>query len=313
MSEKTKEIMDSERDEAMVIDSESRKRKQEGGSSGVSPSLKKTNSLTDMQAYGASMSSRAASGSVLDSVAAAFQDQPFIDKITPSLRAIMQPLMTQAINDAVTNAVTKLEKDVIKPLKQHNDELRKHVKEQEQLIKEKDELLALKNVEITKLVETVDNLSFKLDDLEQYGRRSSLRLFNVPADPDLSCDEIVVNTVRNMLKVQISVDDIERAHRLGKPNTYGNCPIIVKFKSYQTKARVYSAKSQLKGNREKIFLTEDLTKMNHSIVVRLLELRSANQIHAFWTQDGKIYYKSTEDERPIRVRNISLLPDVKKR
>ena len=50
--------MDSEREEAMVIDNESRKRKQEGGSSGVSPSLKKTNSLTDIQAYGASMSSR---------------------------------------------------------------------------------------------------------------------------------------------------------------------------------------------------------------------------------------------------------------
>lgn len=173
--------------------------------------------------------------------------------------------------------------------------------------------MALKNVEIAKLVETVDNLSIKLDDLEQYGRRSSLRLFNVPADPDLSCDKIVVNTVKNMLKVPISVDDIERAHRLGKPNTHGNCPIIVKFKSYQTKARVYSAKSQLRGNREKIFLTEDLTKINHSTVVRLLELRSANQIYAFWTQDGKIYFKSTEEERPVRVRSISVLPDVKKR
>ena len=138
-------------------------------------------------------------------------------------------------------------------------------------------------------------------------------MFNVPADLGLSCDEIVVNTVRNMLKVSISVDDIERAHRLGKPNTHGNCPIIVKFKSYQTKARVYSAKSQLKGNREKILLTEDLTKINHSVVVRLLELPSPNQIHAFWTQDGKIYFKSTEEERPVRVRSISVLPDVKKR
>ena len=86
-----------------------------------------------------------------------------------------------------------------------------------------------------------------------------LPLFNVPADPGLLCDEIVVNPMRNMIKVPIFVDNIERAHRLWKPNTHGNCPIIVKFKSYQTKARVYSAKSKLKGNREKIFLTEDLT------------------------------------------------------
>ena len=78
----------------------------------------------------------------------------------------MQPLMTQAINDAVTNAVTKLERNVIKPLKQQNDELRKAALDKDQQIKKKDELLALKNVEIAKLVETVDNLSIKLDDLK---------------------------------------------------------------------------------------------------------------------------------------------------
>lgn len=83
------------------------------------------------------MSSRPAPGSLLDSVAAAFQDQPFIDKITPSLIASMQPLMTQAINDAVTNAVTKLERNIFKPLKQQTDELRKAALDKDQQIKEK--------------------------------------------------------------------------------------------------------------------------------------------------------------------------------
>ena len=82
--------------------------------------------------------------------------------------------MTQAMNYAVTNTVTKLERNVIKPLKQQNDELRKAALDKHQLIKEKDELSALKNVEISKLVETVDNLSIKLHDLEHYVRRSSL-------------------------------------------------------------------------------------------------------------------------------------------
>ena len=49
----------------------------------------------------------------------------------------MQPLMKQAIKDAVTNAVTKLEKNVTKPLKQQNDELRMDALDKEQLIEEK--------------------------------------------------------------------------------------------------------------------------------------------------------------------------------
>ena len=44
--------MDREREEAMVIDNGSRKRKQEGGFSVVSPSLKKTYSFTEVKLIG---------------------------------------------------------------------------------------------------------------------------------------------------------------------------------------------------------------------------------------------------------------------
>ena len=99
--------MDSERVD-MVIDNESKKRKQkELRLPRVSPTLKKKHSLSDIPRR------LTDTDSVLDSVAAAFQNQPFIDKVTPSLHIIKQPFITQAINEAVTIAVTKLEENVI--------------------------------------------------------------------------------------------------------------------------------------------------------------------------------------------------------
>ena len=82
--------------------------------------------------------------------------------------------------------------------------------------------------------------------------------------------------------------------------------MIVKFRYYKSKAAVCKAKSKLKNNPNKIFMTEDLTKTNHSIVQKLLQLRKAKQINGFWTQDAKIYLKvSADDDAPVRVNSLS--------
>ena len=111
------------------------------------------------------------------------------------------------------------------------------------------------------------------------------------------------------MEVPISENDIERCHFLGRPNAKGNRPIIVKFKSYKSKAAVFNAKNKLKKNPDKKFLTEDLTRKNHSIVQKLVELRKNGTIDSFWTNDGKISVKVFEISVPARVSSLS---DVKK-
>ena len=74
------------------------------------------------------------------------------------------------------------------------------------------------------------------------------------------------------MEVPISENGIERCHILGRPNAKGNRPIIVKFKSYKTKAAVFNAKNKRKKNPDKMFVTENLTSKNHSIVQKLVEL-----------------------------------------
>lgn len=283
----------------MEVDLESRKRKQDGGSSGVSPTLKKVNSTPDFRVNILPESQK--DTSFANDVASVFENQTFIDKVTPSLNVIMRPFISQAINEAVANAVTRLEKNVIKPLQEQNKTLRVKVKESEEILATKNELLAQKNEEISNLQKHVVILSDKIDDLEQYGRRTSIRLYNVKCEPADDCTDAVVRVINNSLKVEISADDIERCHPLGKPNKRNIKPIIVKFKSYKTKNMVYKSKSNLKGNPENIFITEDLTKRNHSLVVTLLTKVKSGRINSFWTIDGKIFYKLSADDTPKRV------------
>ena len=132
-----------------------------------------------------------------------------------------------------------------------------------------------------------------------YGRRTSIRLINMTIPAGQDCEKCVLDLFNTKLGVPITADEIDRCHPLGSQ-------VIVKFRHYKSKAAVFKAKSKLKNNPNKIFMTEDLTKTNHSIVQKLLQLRKAKQINGFWTQDAKIYLKvSADDNAPVHVNSLS--------
>ena len=58
---------------------------------------------------------------------------------------------------------------------------------------------------------------------------------------------------------------------------------------------MFASKTKLKGNPDRVFLTEDLTSNNHSVIKSLLELRKARKISSFWTSNGKILAKVTPE------------------
>ena len=153
-----------------------------------------------------------------------FSDKTFIEKISPSLVTISQPLTNAAINDAVAKVVLQLESDVINPLRKQNNSLieaiakkdetiqekEEIIKIKDQIIRTKDDLLKERNDTIIKLEQNVDMLTSKLDDLEQYGRRCSVRMFNVPQPPDGSCMNSALKVMNELLDVPIREEDIER-------------------------------------------------------------------------------------------------------
>ena len=206
---------------------------------------------------------------------------------------------------------------LVKPLQKENgtlkkaiDEKNKTITEKEAIIQAKDELLSQKAETINNLELSVSKLTSKLDDLEQYGRRCSVRMFNVPQHPGEPCTNAALRVINELLEIPLSDDDVERCHNLGRPNAKGNRPIIMKFKSYKSKAAVFHAKSKLKKNPNKIFITEDLTMKNHSLVQKLVQLRKDDSIDSFWTNDGKINVKLYEISLPTRGNSLSEIEEL---
>ena len=94
----------------------------------------------------------------------------------------------------------------------------------------KDVELENKQKLINKLQIEVESLRNQHDDLEPYGRRQSIRLYNVSHEGCADSEEAALKVFNEVMKLKVSADEIERAHPLGLKQT------TVKFKSYNTKA-----------------------------------------------------------------------------
>ena len=91
-------------------------------------------------------------------------------------------------------------------------------------------------IENAQLKQTANLTLYKLDLLEQYGRRENLRIHYVPENKENIDDgEEVILKVAKCLDVNLQSSDIQRAHRLGKKRLNSEKPrsIILRFVSYK--------------------------------------------------------------------------------
>ena len=120
----------------------------------------------------------------------------------------------------------------------------------------------------------ITDLEAKIDDLEQYSRRNCLILNGcqekqaesqpVIHDQDVNeqkdqeednTDEIVLDVFRNIMDMRISIDEIERTHRLGRKAIINSSredkspksgrPIIIKFSTYRKRQEIFSNKKKI--------------------------------------------------------------------
>ena len=158
--------------------------------------------------------------------------------------------------------------------------------------KEKDELIKNLRKDVNDMAGIIDNLSLGLDRQEQYSRRNCLLLHNIPETSNENTDDLVMKTVNEELLEAITINEIDRSHRLGKSQAGKIRPVIVKFARYHTRNKIFRKKKLLKGKQFSI--TESLTKR------RMAELKEAREKHGFhdvWTSDGKILYKDNSDNK----------------
>ena len=193
----------------------------------------------------------------------------------------------KAAMDSLAHKCDKLESDIFE-VKKDNEELQKAL----QVEKDRNEVLSSK---LVKQNARLSNTEKELNDLEQYGRRWSVRIFGVE-EPDAKetvedCTEKAVGVFRDMIGLQdITSDDIEMCHRTGslekaKANKKTR-PIIVRFFSRQKRGLVLKNRKVLKGKR--ISVGEDLTIQN----VKLLKRAEENSASlSAWSHNGNIFAK----------------------
>ncbi|CAG2235840.1 unnamed protein product [Mytilus edulis] len=113
----------------------------------------------------------------------------------------------------------------------------------------------------------------------------------------IDTDSLILGICYKQLKLKLDTRDIGRFHPIGEIKD-GKISIIVRFLSYRQRQLVFSNKRKLKGNTNKTFIAENLTKHRYNLLHRLNTLREKGKINSFWTHDGSILIKQSENSRP---------------
>ena len=111
-----------------------------------------------------------------------------------------------------------------------------------------------------------ENLREELDDLQQYSRKPSIRVFGIPEGDHDNTDDLLLKLFNNKMKMspQIQLNDIEISHRVGRkpqqpsdsssPNQAKKPPppraIIARLASWRVKGDVMKAKRVLRPKRK---------------------------------------------------------------
>lgn len=141
----------------------------------------------------------------------------------------------------------------------------------------------------------------KIDELEQYSRRNSIRVFGIPENNDENVRNKIIELCSHKLNVNIDNTQIDRAHRVGSTNTANSKHtsshrgIMVKFINYEHKMLVLQNRKKLKGS--KVVITEDLTSTRYKL------LRNAREKFGFnsaFTINGTITVKTKSNSYKIK-------------
>ena len=133
---------------------------------------------------------------------------------------------------------------------------------------------------IDALQERVTNLEHTHDDLEQYGRRLSVHVEDIPVATDETADN-VLEKVEIILKEacpNLSGYVIDRAHGIGSNykcfKINNTCrSVIVRFNSFKHRTLFYRNRNKLKGVRTKL----DLTKKIYNVLRSARSIANENQ------------------------------------
>ena len=109
-------------------------------------------------------------------------------------------------------------------------------------------------------------------------------------------EEIVLDKA-DAVDAGISIDDIDRSHRVGKLKAGKQRDIIIKFATYRARQKFYTKRTMLKDAcHVGVFLNEDLTKQRMNLLNKGRMKVKSKCLKGAWSADGTILIKDNADE-----------------
>ena len=127
--------------------------------------------------------------------------------LNPEFFNMMSTLLTKSIESSIKTAISEATVGLHKKIETQEKEISDLKAESSQI-----------KIENRRLNDNVFDLMVDIEELEQYGRRNSLRFHNVPITKEElnKTDDKIVDICKQHLKIDITPDDINRSHIIGK-------------------------------------------------------------------------------------------------
>ena len=132
-----------------------------------------------------------------------------------------------------------------------------------------------------------------IDDQEQYSGRECVRIWTDEKEENGEDTDAIVLELAKKMEVPLTLQDVSRSHRVGRPGTGKPRAIICRFASWRTKRRFMKGRTALK--KTKIFVSDDLTKARSHLFYLARQKKTQGKCVQCWTFDGKIFLKKSED------------------
>lgn len=241
-------------------------------------------------------------------------------RMTGSQLPVKSPSNLQLVDVAVDSAI---EQSSVKPhfslSEEDIDKIATAVKQKitldiDSLITAKTEPLIAK---ISKLERDNKELMANLDSLEQYGRRSLIRVAGISEGGSDEDTNKIVQKIISDIDPELSPTDIERSHRVGKlgdnrgHNNARPRQIIVRLINPIVKRRILKCRKNLKSysKYKHVYINEDLTRTRNKIHSHARQLLKRKTIAQLWTTNGKILMKD-KDNRIHETNTMDALAEV---
>ena len=167
--------------------------------------------------------------------------------------------------------------------------------------------LRIKGTQMKEIETKMARMEVYVDQLEQYSRRTSVRISGVQ-ESELGEDlttvvtDILANSMPDMPR--LTMGDVNRAHRVGQRKRQDQHTqrsqhprqILVQFKDYNGKLNITRSRKRIRETMPHVYIHEDLTQSRATLLYKARQAKREHNIVDCWSFDGRIVIKDANNK-----------------